>query len=325
MSAVASGAAAAVLVGVAVLVWPRTVRVPSAALLRRPWDRQASTGQASDGQASGGHGSDGHGSSRQGSSGQPSDRGTWSGESAGATAYRPAGAEHEEPPSLWQQDPVDLYRRWRLRRRPGELVDDVLDLLRGIAPGLESGLTPSRAIGLAATSTLGGDRVALARGAVGTRRRRTTAPDGSSVHDIDLLVGQLLHVTEQAQPVSPVWAEWAQRSASAELAFVAAAWRLSETTGAPLASAVGRAVRGLLDARARRGKVAVAVAGPRATVTVLTVLPLTAPLFGMACGIDPVTLYLGSPIATVSAASGIALGWAGRAWCRRMIRSAVRP
>jgi tight adherence protein B len=239
--------------------------------------------------------------------------------------------------SLWQQDPVDLYRQWRLRRRPGDLLDDVLDLLRGVGPGLEAGLTPTRAIDLAATSTLGADRVTAARLAAGTRRRRATGPRrrllpgtrgrgerASSVHDIDVLVGHLLIATEQARPVSPVWAEWAQRSASAELALVAAAWRLSESTGAPLALAVDRAVCSLLDSRARRGKVAVAVAGPRATVTVLTVLPMTGPLFGMACGIDPSALYFGSPIATASACTGVALVWGGRAWCRRMIRTAVR-
>ena len=144
------------------------------------------------------------------------------------------------------------------------------------------------------------------------------------MHDIDALVGRLLVTTGQGQPASRVWAEWAERSASADLALVAAAWRLTETTGAPLAFAVDRAVRSLLDARARRGKVAVAVAGPRATVTVLTVLPLTGPLFGMACGIAPTQLYLGSAIATLSACFGVALVWGGRAWCRRMIRTAVR-
>lgn len=143
--------------------------------------------------------------------------------------------------------------------------------------------------------------------------------------EVDRLVGALLDASDRAEPISPIWAAWAERSASAELSLVAAAWRLSETTGAPLASAVDRAVRGLLDARARRGKVAVAVAGPRATVTVLTLLPLTGPLFGLACGIDPVALYLGSPIATGCAALGLALVWLGRVWCTRMVRRAVRP
>jgi tight adherence protein B len=243
---------------------------------------------------------------------------------------------------VWQQDPVDLFRRWRLRRRPGALVDDVLDLLRGIGPALGAGLTPSRAIELAATSTLGAERVRLAREASGRRSRRSSAASSPRsrrpwsgfaseeqrtvpVADIDRLVGGLLDASDRAEPTSPVWAQWAARSASQELALVAAAWRLSESTGAPLASAVDRAVRGLLDARARRGKVAVAVAGPRATVTVLTLLPLTGPLFGLACGIDPATLYLGSPVATVSVLLGLLLVSVGRFWCTRMVRRAVRP
>lgn len=254
---------------------------------------------------------------------------------------------------LWHEDPADLYRRWRLRRRPGVLVEDVLELLRGIGPALEAGLAPARAIELAATSTLGAERVALGReagrrevghrpgrraGSRSTLRLKGARPlgppgeepsgrDGVAAHvaDIDRLVGALFEASERAEPTSRVWGAWAERSASAELAFVAAAWRLSETTGAPLASAVERAVRGLLDARARRGKVAVAVAGPRATVTVLTLLPLTGPLFGLACGVDPAALYLGSPIATVCAAVGLGLVWTGRTWCSRMVRGAVAP
>lgn len=250
--------------------------------------------------------------------------------------------------SVWHEDPVDLYRRWRLRRRPGALVEDVLELLRGIGPGLEAGLAPARAIELAATSTLGAERVALGREAGNRPRGRAASPKahpwkasraidrpgapfpvgdgvGARVADIDLLVGALLEASERAEPASRVWAAWAGRSASAELAFVAAAWQLSETTGAPLASAVERAVRGLLDARARRGKVAVAVAGPRATVTVLTLLPLTGPLFGLACGVDPPSLYLGSPLATACAVVGLGLVWTGRVWCSRLVRGAVGP
>ena len=287
----AAGAVAAVLLGVAVLLWPRraSARSPIAGL--RPVDvLQAGSGPA------------------------PGARGDVDPDNATS--------------SLWQQDPVDLYRQWRLRRRPGDLVDDVLDLLRGIGPALGAGLTPARAIELAATSTLGAERVSLARESTrrqGRRGDRNRVDPSAARADIDRLVGALLDASDRAEPTSPVWAAWADRSASTELALVAAAWRLSETTGAPLASAVDRAVRGLLDARARRSKVAVAVAGPRATVTVLTLLPLTGPLFGLACGIDPATLYLGSPVATACAGLGLVLVWAGRVWCTRMVRRAVRP
>jgi len=329
VNAGAVGALAAVLLGLAVLVWPGglSARATTAHL----WGRESRAAEAGAGLSGGSAGGCGGGPGRRAALGS-------------ATEGFPAG---EGGASLWQQDPVDLYRRWRLRRRPGALVDDVLDLLRGIGPALGAGLTPSRAIELAATSTLGAERVQLARRdharqAPRSRARSsrhtasgvvtgrswssggTASRDDRPTADIDRLVGSLLDASDRAEPTSPVWAEWAARSASPELALVAAAWRLSETTGAPLVSAVDRAVGGLLDARTRRGKVAVAVAGPRATVTVLTLLPLTGPLFGLACGIDPATLYLESPIATVSVVAGLLLVWAGRVWCSRMVRRAVR-
>ncbi|WP_020145205.1 type II secretion system F family protein [Terracoccus sp. 273MFTsu3.1] len=333
MNAGAVGALAAVLLALAVLVWPSGRSV------------HATTVDLWGGESPGGEGAAPNGGLAGGPSGGPGRR---AGLGSAAEGFAPV----EGGASLWQQDPVDLYRRWRLRRRPGALIDDVLDLLRGIGPALGAGLTPSRAIELAATSTLGAERIQLARRDHARRARSRTAQrsrarsrrrtasrsvprppwssggtangDDRPTAEIDRLVGSLLDASDRAEPTSPVWAEWAARSASPELALVAAAWRLSETTGAPLASAVDRAVGGLLDARARRGKVAVAVAGPRATVTVLTLLPLTGPLFGLACGIDPATLYLGSPIATASVVAGLLLVWAGRVWCSRMVRRAVR-
>jgi tight adherence protein B len=217
---------------------------------------------------------------------------------------------------IWRQDPVELIRAWRLRRRPHDLVDSVLDLLDGVHPALQAGLPPGRALELAAASSLGPDGLGRAR-AVGSRSGRSAASD------IERLVGAALDAVEAGHSVSAVWAEWARRTASPELEFVAAAWRLSETTGAPLAAAVERAAHGLRDARARRGRVAVAVAGPRATVAVLTVLPLTGPLFGLACGIDPASLYARSPITMASLGVGLVLIWTGRSWCRRLIRSAL--
>jgi Flp pilus assembly protein TadB len=123
--------------------------------------------------------------------------------------------------------------------------------------------------------------------------------------------------------LAAVWFDWARLTRAPEIAFVASAWALSERHGAPLAVAVERAAAALRESRARQRKVRVAVAGPRATVTVLTVLPLTGPAFGLACGIDPATLYLGSRIGALSAALGVGLIVLGRLWCRRMIRKAV--
>jgi tight adherence protein B len=222
---------------------------------------------------------------------------------------------------LWRADPVELARQWRLRRRPDDLLAGALDLLSGIGAGLEAGLPPGRAIELAATSVVGADRLQLA---AGQRPRGEQPPSAAPVPAVAGLASDLVRAGRLVRPASAVWDDWASRSGSDELAFVAAAWRLSERTGAPLAAAVERAARGLRDVRRRRGRVAAAVAGPRATVTVLTALPLAGPLLGLACGVDPQTLCLGSPLATAAVVVGAGLALLGRWWCARMVR-AVAP
>ena len=214
--------------------------------------------------------------------------------------------------AIWHQDPVVLYRRWRLRRDRGHLLEGVLVLLDSMAPALAMGLPPPRALALA-TEASAGDPPGT--GPAPGRRR--------GVSELDRLTGSLTAAADRGDALADVWVEWARLTRSPEISFVASAWALSERHGAPLAVAVERAAAGLREARARQRKVLVAVAGPRATVTVLTVLPLTGPAFGLACGIDPVTLYLGSPLAAVSTALGVALIVVGRLWCRSMIRRAV--
>lgn len=201
---------------------------------------------------------------------------------------------------LWHEDPAELVRAWRRGRRRGDLVAGALGILEGITPALEAGLTPAAAAHVAADSL--------------------TGHHAGEVRD---LVAELCAASERGEPVAPVWRHAARRSGSADLGFVAAAWHLSETTGAPLAEAVDRAAQALRQSRERRRRLDVAIAGPRATVTVLTALPLTGPLFGLACGVGPSELYLGSPIGAVSAMAGVALIWLGRWWCQRMVASAT--
>jgi tight adherence protein B len=179
------------------------------------------------------------------------------------------------------------------------LTGAALALLEGVAPALRAGLPPATALHLAASVMTLDDRA-------------TTQ-----------LLGALDDAAVAGRPVAPVWRDAAVRTRSRELAFVGAAWQLSESTGAPLADAVDRAVAMLRAARERQRRVAVAVAGPQATVTVLTVLPLTGPLFALACGVGPVELYVHNTLAGLSAAVGLALIWLGRWWCRRMVASAT--
>ncbi|MDN5768146.1 MAG: type II secretion system F family protein [Humibacillus sp.] len=202
--------------------------------------------------------------------------------------------------ALWNDDPVQVFQRWLATRRSQDVEAAALALLDAAGPALRAGLTPAAAVRLAVISAHGLPSDEL--------RRFVEGLDEAALAGL---------------PASRVWAELATRSGSGPVAFVAGAWRLSEVTGAPLAEAVERAAEALRDAQARQRRVAVAVAGPRATVFVLTALPLTGPIFGLACGLSPVELYLGSSLAAVSVVAGVVLVLLGRLWCRRLVRTAV--
>jgi tight adherence protein B len=94
--------------------------------------------------------------------------------------------------------------------------------------------------------------------------------------------------------------------------------------GVPLAQAV-RTTAGLLEARiAHERRLAGAVAGARATVNLLTVLPVGGPLLALVLGIGPGELYGGSGLTQASLVLGLGMAGLGRLWVRRMIRAVAR-
>ncbi len=304
---------AAVLLFVAVLLWPNrsSARRRVARMLLDPGARGSDGGKGR-GKGRGKRRTDGAGPVTGRSEGAPVGGG-WPSDLAFAAR------------TLWRADPVAVLRRWRARRRPETLLAAALSVLEGIEPAIRAGLTPAEAVRISAGAVGPRPGGAVASGAqtAGTEPRplRVRArPD-----EVSRLATALLEGVSRGVPLSDVWQRLAVRTGSTDLAFVASAWHLSESTGAPLAVAVERAAEGLRDGRSRRRRVAVAVAGPRATVTVLTLLPLTGPLFGLACGVGPGELYLSTPLATVSVLAGVVLIVAGRFWCTRLVRRAVSP
>lgn len=106
-------------------------------------------------------------------------------------------------------------------------------------------------------------------------------------------------------------------------AGMSAVWTVSERSGAPAAEMIlryARAQRSALDAdRERR----IAMAGPRATVRVLSWLPLIGVGLGLLIGVQPVELFSGLP-GRVSIGGGLVLYLLGRWWMRRMMARAER-
>lgn len=103
---------------------------------------------------------------------------------------------------------------------------------------------------------------------------------------------------------------------------VAACIETAEASGSPLAGVLDRLANQLesdADAAAAR---AVALAGPRATAQVLSVLPVAGLGLGMLMGADPFATLLATPLGSMCLGLGCALTLVGRWWSARLVRSA---
>ena len=104
---------------------------------------------------------------------------------------------------------------------------------------------------------------------------------------------------------------------------LAACFEIAQTSGCPLADVLARFAAQLEvedDAEAARQT---ALAGPKATVTLLTWLPLLGLGLGICLGVDPLAMLVGTPIGVAALVAGILLTVAGRIWSARLVRSAA--
>jgi tight adherence protein B len=104
---------------------------------------------------------------------------------------------------------------------------------------------------------------------------------------------------------------------------LAACFDIAEASGCPLADVLARFAAQLDvedDADAARQT---ALAGPKATVSLLTWLPLLGLGLGMALGVDPLAILLGTPWGLAALAAGIGLTVTGRLWSARLVAAAA--
>lgn len=173
------------------------------------------------------------------------------------------------------------------------------DAIALMAAPVRVGVTPASAL-----------RAAVAAMPVGGPQRR--------------LLEDLVGAADRGESVAAVWLRHAQERGSADLRFVGQAWWLTEVTGAPLASALDTAEQVLRGRERSRQRLASAVAGPRASMAVLALLPLCGPFVGLAFGVSPQALYLSSNAAMVSVVLGVLIGLLAWWWSRRIIAGALR-
>ncbi len=102
-----------------------------------------------------------------------------------------------------------------------------------------------------------------------------------------------------------------------EWRLLAAAWRLAERSGAPLAEMLDRIAAALVSLERLGERRSVLLAGPRATIRLVAALPIVALLLGGALGFDPFAVLLG-PVGALLASLGGALLLAGVHWARSL-------
>ena len=195
------------------------------------------------------------------------------------------------------------WRSWRRRRRSTSAdLDAIIGMLEGIGPALAAGVTPTTAV---ATSA------ALAAARVDSPRLRD---------DLRLLARQAADGDELA----PRWARLHARHRIPALEDVARAWGLSEQLGCPLADALRAATTMLREHIDLQRRIAVTTAGPRATMQLLTLLPVIGVAIASLIGVPPWQLYAG-PLGLTVLLLGSLFVTAGRLLTRRMIRRASAP
>ncbi len=104
---------------------------------------------------------------------------------------------------------------------------------------------------------------------------------------------------------------------------LAACFDVAEASGCPLADVLTRFAAHLEaddDAEAARQT---ALAGPRATVRILTWLPFLGLGLGVALGVDPAAILLGTPLGMAALGAGLVLAAAGRIWSARLVTAAA--
>lgn len=116
-----------------------------------------------------------------------------------------------------------------------------------------------------------------------------------------------------------------ERTEVSVLRDLARCWEISERTGAPLAAlleGVAEAAEGDLDADAARET---ALAGAKATVRILSWLPVLALGLGLLIGADPLRTLLTTPWGIAAGVAGAVLSATGRVWTRRLVQQAEAP
>lgn len=216
-----------------------------------------------------------------------------------------------------------------LRTSPMTLV------VQQLAALLKGGRTPARlwdelwvVYGAAGQPGQQPDRMSAPQAFRPPARPHVSSTGGLSAASINVL-GSARAAAASGTPVSEaIWRTLPAAPAGADReariwSDLAACLDIAEASGCPLSDVLTRFAAQLEvedDADAARQT---ALAGPKATVALLTWLPLMGLGLGAALGVDPLAILLGTPVGLAALAAGITLTVAGRAWSARLVAAAA--
>ena len=109
-----------------------------------------------------------------------------------------------------------------------------------------------------------------------------------------------------------------------DLGLLVASWRLAERVGAAASAVTSSAAASIRERRTAADRTAVVVAGPRASMVLLSAMPLAGPVVAMVIGMPPTRLY-DSTASRVLAVVGVLLTVVGWWWASALLRRAGRP
>ena len=223
------------------------------------------------------------------------------------------GRTHRAPPVPMTVVVQQLAALLRGGRRPARLWDELWLLYAGDASQgrlTEDGVGRGPILAPDSVALLAAARAAALRGSSVAEAIRSGGPVSSNRKASGRAIG---NGTAGDGRERRVWDE------------LAACFDIAEASGCPLAEVLTRFAAQLEsedDAEAARET---ALAGPKATVRLLTWLPLLGLGLGMLLGVDPMRILLGTPLGMAALAAGVGLTAAGRIWSFRLVRAAGAP
>ncbi|MDO8731351.1 MAG: type II secretion system F family protein [Actinomycetota bacterium] len=122
-------------------------------------------------------------------------------------------------------------------------------------------------------------------------------------------VATALHIDAEVQPV---------------LGHLAACWEVAAHTGSGLSQAVAMLAESARTREELEATLNAELASPRATMRVLSLLPVVGIFMGISLGADPMGWLLGNPIGLMCATGGLLLTASGWLWSRQLVRAVER-